>query len=577
MARPNRLEDLQANTRRSGLGLKCVAGEAGDQYDLVLIQGESGRSASFVLADASTSATTSGLIGVLLGKVALGGEADVNMGAHILEGVDTSGYAAAGDPVYLSDTAGKLSVTPGTVSLQVGEVLKKDVSAGMILIYPQVFRTVGGVLDDLRLTAGIDATIASGSVALTQAVHTIRGQGAAADNADTISGLNDAEFGFLVTGAEAITYRDNSVGGGNIYTANGTSLVTATADVVFAFRAGAKVYIEPLVMQGGRPASQVIDDVGFTSQNYVTDGESVPASLDALDVQLGKASKAIFPMAVFGTWGRDVDGANTNGAGLVGVEAVLTEQSATLAKVEDNAVFADLSASGAEAGYTANYQTFPDTPVAGEDFAYFGAAVPFPEVAFDMGTVATHDATGVHGWTYWNGSAWTALTISYDGTEGTAQDGTESFERDGAMSFVPPADWASTTVDGQAGYWIRIGIEAGKAANLTQVGILNSKEHELVTPEDGYVSNFAGTVTGIRASDAAATLHTAADVKFMLVNFTTGAHSGELTWAQDKRTDAWTSLTLAVAVGDELGVVNTAEDGTNEPSNVAFELSVTIS
>ena len=59
------------------------------------------------------------------------------------------------------------------------------------------------------------------------------------------------------------------------------------------------------------------------------------------------------------------------------------------------------------------------------------------------------------------------------------------------------------------------------------------------------------------------------------MNFTTGAHSGELTWAQDLRSDAWSGLTLAVAAGDELGIVVTQEDGTNEISNALLEMIVT--
>ncbi|HUT60120.1 MAG TPA: hypothetical protein VNA25_19915, partial [Phycisphaerae bacterium] len=83
-----------------------------------------------------------------------------------------------------------------------------------------------------------------------------------------------------------------------------------------------------------------------------------------------------------------------------------------------------------------------------------------------------------------------------------------------------------------------------------------------------------GTITNLRASDLATTLHTATDVKFILMNFTTGGHSGELTWAQDLRVCSWSSLSLDVNAGDILGVVVTQEDGTNEITNALLEITI---
>ena len=105
---------------------------------------------------------------------------------------------------------------------------------------------------------------------------------------------------------------------------------------------------------------------------------------------------------------------------------------------------------------------------------------------------------------------------------------------------------------------------------------MNSAEPDVIFLGDGFLCPHAGTITGIRAVDTASTLHTGTDVKFILMDFTTGAHSGELTWAQDQRQDAWASLTLAVNSGDELGVLVTQEDsGNNDPTDVMLELGVT--
>lgn len=122
-----------------------------------------------------------------------------------------------------------------------------------------IFWTVDGgttwtklaTLSDLLLPAVTDKTVASGVVTLTAAAHTVRGQGAAADDVDTISGMTATEIALLVTGAEAITYRDASVGAGNIATSGNASIVTATGDVVMAVLSGSVVTIVPLAIAAG--------------------------------------------------------------------------------------------------------------------------------------------------------------------------------------------------------------------------------------------------------------------------------------------------------------------------------------
>jgi hypothetical protein len=111
-------------------------------------------------------------------------------------------------------------------------------------------------LSDLQLAPATDVTITGGGAAtLTGAVHTIRGASGAADNLDTISGMTAAEIAILVTGAEAITYRDASVGGGNISTQRDASIVTATGDIVMAVLSGTVVRVVPLMVQAGVPTS----------------------------------------------------------------------------------------------------------------------------------------------------------------------------------------------------------------------------------------------------------------------------------------------------------------------------------
>jgi hypothetical protein len=193
-----------------------------------------------------------------------------------------------------------------------------------------------------------------------------------------------------------------------------------------------------------------------------------------------------------------------------------TEQAAALAKCLDGTSYANLAVTAAEAGYTANYQLFPDAPAAG-DAVFFGGAVPFAQLGIDMSaTVQVYDAAGVIGWDYWNGTAWSDLdaSIIYDGSGTTGQTGDYFGEGDGVLTFVPPQDWAASTIDSQSAYWIRASIETGKAANLTTVGLTNSTEHDLNVPDTGIVFTYNGTVTSVTIHDTSDTLHTANDIEY---------------------------------------------------------------
>jgi hypothetical protein len=78
-----------------------------------------------------------------------------------------------------------------------------------------------------------------------------------------------------------------------------------------------------------------------------------------------------------------------------------------------------------------------------DDYLYLGKLTQFKQLYFDFGT------PGVYGnvvWEYWNGTAWTPLTVT-----GTADD----LDADGTISFTQPVDWAQTAVDGETAYWIR--------------------------------------------------------------------------------------------------------------------------
>lgn len=289
-----------------------------------------------------------------------------------------------------------------------------------------------------------------------------------------------------------------------------------------------------------------------------------------------------WPMAAFGSWQLANDTANTNGGGIVGGgtgDVTLTTESLALAfdASESGGTWGDLATTNADArAYAADYQPFPDTP-ADTDAVAFGHDIPFCELAFiTPSTPAVYDEASVLAWEYSTGvDTWSSLTLATEQTDSDDQSGGRSLQQLGAISFVPPSDWASVAVGGSTAYWIRAVIQTNKADNMTTVPVLNGTEHQIVTPTDGFRCPHDGTVMSLRVVDGATgTLHTGTDVKFILMNFTTGVHSGEQTWVQDQRHDEFT-FTLVVAAGNKLGVLVTQEDsGNNDPTNVMLELQV---
>ena len=322
----------------------------------------------------------------------------------------------------------------------------------------------------------------------------------------------------------------------------------------------------------GTPVQQAtVQLTGQLADLDTTDKATLVAAINEVLAASSAAVEQVQPMFLFGPWGLHGDGAETNGGGLVGATPTLTQAANGQAMVNHGATWGMLSA--VVAGYGQTYQPFPDAP-ANDDAVYFGASVKFAEIAFDSATgyTFTGDACA---WEYWNGAAWSPLpAAAYDNTDSTAQNGKRPFQRDGALTFAPPADWAQATVNGVTVYWVRSRVTDSTKFNLT--GKFNTKNHEVVTPNGGFVVRQQGTLTTVRISDGAATKHAANPVKFVILNLTTGECTSEMSFNVGLRCQRFTGLTLACAAGDSLGVYCTAQDGTNEPNNVALELGFTV-
>jgi len=106
------------------------------------------------------------------------------------------------------------------------------------------------------------------------------------------------------------------------------------------------------------------------------------------------------------------------------------------------------------------FDYFPDDAAVG-DALYFGNNDSrFDDIQVYIGTAfAADDVTFV--WEYYNGSAWTTLSVE-DGTNGWTNLGQQT------IAFMPPIDWETVDVNGGTYYWIRCRISA--VSNPTEGG-----------------------------------------------------------------------------------------------------------
>lgn len=250
-----------------------------------------------------------------------------------------------------------------------------------------------------------------------------------------------------------------------------------------------------------------------------------------------------------------------------------TEQAAALAKVYDlsAAEYQNLATSGTGAGYTANYQIFPDTEAIG-DYAIFGAASPFGCLYFDISaTAATYGADAIT-WQYWNGTAWSTLAITFDTTNTTpAADGKRPFMQDGYVIFSAPTDWKAVEIDGQSAYWIRAYVDA---AQITQIPLTDSKEHYLVSSATASQCEASGTIGKGRLSFVTVSGSTA-DTDVILCNLTKGTSSAIKTLTKALKVNVVADFSLVVDADDYLSLFYTDEDGTTEFANGILEATLT--
>jgi hypothetical protein len=91
----------------------------------------------------------------------------------------------------------------------------------------------------------------------------------------------------------------------------------------------------------------------------------------------------------------------------------------------------------------------PQQTTATGDAIYIGGNKQFSAIQIYLTTPASYSDITLE-WQYWNGTAWTTLTVT-DESNGF----TNTMEKVWEITFTPPADWATTTVNGVTAYWVR--------------------------------------------------------------------------------------------------------------------------
>lgn len=545
-----------------------------------------------------------GVQGTMYKRVPDGGEITGNTGA-----------GSVGDPVYLSDTvAGSWTLTEPTGTdhvVQIGTITV-DAGAGMgkigvdlegtetIEVHDHADNAGGG---QLTVVSGGTGPIANASNAggVNQVVMT--------DASGNIRVQNASQVDLDVSNANAQLSAD----GGTLEWANGT--FTNIAGGIVDLTGGGNVIYRPIV-DGDIAAGAAIDvtkleaiadngrvlttdsgawaqtDLGGTAGGLlIGSGANTIAvapmsgegSLNGLGVFTLTASRIPWTFSTPNTWAFDIDA--KHGCLAIGEndpDDTTTYPTDTHAKVYiDNPSGGDnwsnLDSTAGLADFAANYQLYANNASgqrSNSDAVYFGYDLKkFCEIYIDMGGVQANPGGDAWTWEYWDGGAWSALTLTYDHTDTTAQDGKQSFQQDGAICFIPPSDWAKTTADGTNAFWIRARVTTvGNLGN--QDPVMNNTVHGIVEPsDDGAVAApHDGTITRVRTTHLGANIH-AADMKFVIVNFTDMACTSEITWPANQRSH-YEVVSLDVGISSKLGILVTDEAGGNDPENVAVELQL---
>ena len=141
--------------------------------------------------------------------------------------------------------------------------------------------------------------------------------------------------------------------------------------------------------------------------------------------------------------------------------------------------------------------------VGGSDIIYVGSSAsvltgPFTSLKFT--SLTSTGSAGTITVSYWNGSAWTALTIT---------DGTSNLTASGTISWIAPSDWTAATVDGVERFWVRITRSAARSVTWThcEIGVAATGTRLFIAQADGSQAAYAFVIQGTPDTDVGGELH----------------------------------------------------------------------
>ena len=329
--------------------------------------------------------------------------------------------------------------------------------------------------------------------------------------------------------------------------------------------------ITPLV-QRAQIAADAIDgtklaDDAVDSEHYV-DGSIDTAHIADDQVTTGKMAMTIpITLAIPATLANR-GGSNSDGV-LVGL---LTPQAIDYAVADDGGAFTNETTAANNA--TDNDVTLLPATEDVNDAYYFGQAGKFCGIKLDMGTQGVSGGGGAAAitWEYYNGATWATLETSQfvDDSAGFTA-GTDTY----FITFTPPSDWAQVAVDpgglNLTAYWVRARCAVADYTTVPlgkQVWILELNAGE------GVRMPFAGTISAIQAH-ATTNSATNNDSVFLVINLTQGTFD-TFVWTKGDPMDRDTTVSLAVAAGDEIAVMMVQEDGTTEYASASLILEVAL-
>jgi hypothetical protein len=123
------------------------------------------------------------------------------------------------------------------------------------------------------------------------------------------------------------------------------------------------------------------------------------------------------------------------------------------------------------------YTLLPDVPAVGDAY-YFALHTPFVRLDLDITTAA--DGDHELAWEVWTGAAWVAVPRFTDGTSG--------FRQGGRLELDEPAGWATTTVAGISGYWLRARVTAVTSSTGAEAAAAYAGVHLGLVAEEATVS-----------------------------------------------------------------------------------------